>query len=100
MHGFDGRSRHEPVADIGVVGDNHNQESRALKGSHCSGHAWQQTKILDAARRIRLATAHIGAVDYAVTVEEDGAAQVRVRFVGAATGPATTSFLFAATWGA
>jgi hypothetical protein len=75
VHGFDCNAVYEPIADVGLVGNNDDQEIGALERLHGILHPWQQSKILESARSIRLAVANFAAVNYTIPVKEDCAAQ-------------------------
>jgi hypothetical protein len=75
VHGFDCNTAYEPITDVGLVGNNDDQEIGALERPHGILHPWQQPKIFKPARSVWLPVADFAAVNYTIPVKEDCAAQ-------------------------
>jgi hypothetical protein len=60
------------MADIGLIGDHHQEIAQLAQGGSLRGHTGEQAELFQAARRKGLAAAHRRAVDDAIAIEEDG----------------------------
>src|SRR4051812_14955586 len=78
VHPIDHLALLRAARDVGLVGDDDEAESRVTQADQGVGHPRQHLELGLARRRIRLAVADERSVDYAVPVEEDGAANVAV----------------------
>ena len=75
VHRFDRNTFYETVTDVGLVGDNDDQEIGVLESLHGIFHSGKQPKIFEPARSVWLAVADFAAVNYTIPVKEDCAAQ-------------------------
>jgi hypothetical protein len=83
VHRLDHRASDQAVSDVGLVGDDDDEPTRAAERLHGLRRAWQEPELGEGAGRIRLAAADNCAADDSVAVEEDrrpAGRRLRLRF--------------------
>jgi hypothetical protein len=78
MHRLDRFATLRAAAHVGLVADHDQEKFRCLKSPTAVRNVVVEFEILDAGRRIRLAVADDGSIDYPIAIQEDGASRYRV----------------------
>src|SRR5688572_30762508 len=73
---FHRRLRLPAGADVGLIGDHNDAETRLLQRVHCIGHARQELELGHAPGRIGLAIPDRRAIDHSVAIEKHGPVHV------------------------
>ena len=75
VHRFDRNTVYEAVTDVGLVGDNDDQEIGVLESLYGIFHSGKQPEILEPARSVWFAVPDFAAVNHAVAIEKYRTAQ-------------------------